>query len=282
MAKVPFESLHVDRLPSYRRTQGDIVGLSKSIATEGLQVPLLVRPVRSRVGGKDTTTYDVVDGRHRFEAIQAIRESDPKAFAEVEVKLYEGNETDALVMSFIANDQRHEHGPLDEADYLRMMVGRGHKLGEVAKRCGITASRASRVLAVRNKAPESMLRAIDEGKFPFSTAEQWISDGWTEARLESALKRYLETLEAAKGDKGAKKKASKEAGAFKVLGYKPLALMLDVLAPKVHESEYHKGMSDGIAVAIQKKDVPKDLQKEIEAAKARVRGMRPKKGASAE
>lgn len=266
MAKVKFDLLHVDRIPSYRRTAGNVSALARSIAAEGLQVPLLVRPVRSRAGGKDLTTYDVVDGRHRYEAIVEVRKSDPKAFDEVEVKLYEGNETDALVMGFITNDQRHNHGPLDEADFLRMMTQRGHKLGEVAKRCGISSSRASRVLAVRNAAPEEMLAAIDAGRFPFSIADQWVRDGWSESKLLAGLQKYLAAAETGE-QKGRKKRAAKEAGVVRVMGVKPLTL-LHTFSQKLPQTDhYWAGLSDGLAVALQLKEPPSELTQLLEQGK---------------
>lgn len=275
MAKVAFELLHVDRLPNYRRTMGPVNELAKSIGAEGLQVPLVVRAVRDRSKeGEGKTTYDVVDGRRRYDAIARIREDDKKAFTEVEVKLFEGNEADALIMAFVCNAERHDHSPLDQADFLRMMTGRGHKLGDVAKRCGITAPWAGRVLAARNGLEPRVLKAIDDRKLSFSLAEMWLVCSPKQQNVE--LDKYLEALGA--GGKGKKKAANKAVGAARVMGFKPLSLMFELVEARTEKSDYDKGLGDGLAIALCRKDPPKDLLKAAEEAKKRLRQLSPRKG----
>jgi len=263
--------LRDDRLENYRRAERNIDKLEASIRQEGLRTPLLVRPFRDP-SHREPTVYDVIDGRRRLRALRRIHEEDAKAFAVVPVVFYKGNDVDALVMGFHLNNEREGHGPVEVGEFLRIMTNKNLKIADAAKRAGISGPWASRVLRVRNQCPEPVLKAVDQGKLPFKLAEEWADLPGDEQ--EKRLAQFTAALAAAEGAKGARKKAASAAGGHKVLGWRPLTNILALVQKR--EGDYWKGYADALQTATAQKDVPKDLQKELDEQKKRMKAMKPK------
>jgi ParB/RepB/Spo0J family partition protein len=97
--------------------------LAESIAAHGVLVPLLVV-----ADGPDT--YTVVDGHRRLTAARAL------ALTHVPVRVLRASPTEASEIALVANLQRQDLSPLDEAEGYRALMLAGQSVDRVAARVG--------------------------------------------------------------------------------------------------------------------------------------------------
>jgi ParB/RepB/Spo0J family partition protein len=135
------------------RTQMEIKaleGLSQSIAEEGLLVPLVVREDEQSGG------FKLVDGHRRFAAAELAR------LEEVPVVVRTGEPHDHLVAALVANLQREDLNPLDEANGYRRLVEAGLTTPGVAQRLGVAQKRVTDRLGLLELGPEAQKFARDD------------------------------------------------------------------------------------------------------------------------
>lgn len=95
--------------------------LASSIKADGLQEPILVRPMKN---GK----YEIVQGERRYRAHNLA------GLDEIEVKIKELNDMDAFHLSIIENIQREQLTPIEEAHAFMKYVEMGYTHEQIAEK----------------------------------------------------------------------------------------------------------------------------------------------------
>lgn len=180
-SKVEFERIEVGVLGNVRTKMDSAAlrGLADSIRENGLEQPPLVwhkragggRPFKLPDGREVYDRYILIAGNRRHAAIALIREDDPKAFAEIPVSLFTGNEDDALFAQLTENLQREDLTPADTAAGIANMMKRGHSQADIAKKLGLSPSWVSRLVTFYEKASDPLRRAVADGAASWQTAQ---------------------------------------------------------------------------------------------------------------
>lgn len=240
LGKVEFSRIELGENP--RKDLGDIEALANSIQKEGLINPLLVEH-RKASDGK--MRYILKAGFRRYAAIEFIRKGDKKAFAEVPVMLWKGNEDDARFLQIAENVQRKSLNPVELADALREMVNKGYADSEVADRVGLSTPWVQKLLKVREGCTPAVLKALAKGEISVAAAYDLV--GCDAATQNRELDKYKDT-KAKKGIKAAKRGAAKGAGKKVAPGKRTLSKLLAIIDVEEHayKGEYWNGVTDAL------------------------------------
>ncbi len=210
-SRVEFERIEIGVLGNCRETLKGIAELAEDIKERGLLQPLVVwhkrmrREAHTLPDGREVwDRYILISGNRRHAAIARIRDEDKGAFETVPVTLFVGNEDDALFAQIAENLQREDLTQADLANAVYRMKQRGHTQADLAKRLSKSQGWVSRLLKVRENAPEGVLRAIGRGEYPMDVALMFIE--LDEARQVKALERYR-----SKRNESGKREATRDA-----------------------------------------------------------------------
>ena len=135
-----------------------IESLAESIASYGLQQPILVRRLACPTGD---AVFEIVAGERRYRAHKHLGRATIPALIMADT----GNsETNAEIISLVENLQRENIDSLDLAHAVRKLVDGGATLATVGKIIGMTEGNVSRILSVL-KLPPTILADYKTGTF---------------------------------------------------------------------------------------------------------------------
>lgn len=130
-----------------RYTPEEWEGMTRSILENGLELPISVRPHKD--GG-----YEIVDGRHRFEAFRRIGKDRIAAIVR-----RDHDDLSAAVASLVANAHRKAGTPYNEAWSFGKAREAGATVAEIAKRAGVSETTVRDRLALLD-VPEALGRQV--------------------------------------------------------------------------------------------------------------------------
>lgn len=137
---------------------GKIIELAESIRSNGLQEPILLRPMNGR--------YEIVFGHRRFLAHQHLGIGGIPSF------IREMDDVQVIIVRAIENLQRENLSPMEEAKtYYLMKTKGGMDLDEICKRSGKHFNTVKRFLRIYEWPPEFQ-EAIDRRGVAISVAEE--------------------------------------------------------------------------------------------------------------
>jgi len=126
-------------------------GLAASIAANGLEQPITVRP--------DGDGYILIAGERRYRAHQLIGAATITAIVRTGISADE-----AATRQVIENLQRADLNPIDEArGFQRLMEKRGWNQSDLAKQLGINRTKVAKALGLLKRPPE-VQQALAEGR----------------------------------------------------------------------------------------------------------------------
>lgn len=242
LSKVEFSRIELGENP--RKDLGDISSLADSIKSEGLINPVLVE--HKKVGG--TVHYVLKAGFRRYAAIELIRKEDKKAFNEIPVMLWRGNDDDARFLQIAENVQRKNLNPVELADALREMVNKGYKDGDVAGRVGLSTAWVQKLLKVRECCTPAVLKALTRDEISVAAAYDLVD--CSPEKQEKELDKYKDT-KSKKGVKAAKRGAAKGAGKKVAPGKRTLTKLVTMIEDsEAFKGDYWKGVSDALSYTL--------------------------------
>ena len=188
---VPVESIVPNRFQPRRKfDREELQALSKSIKTNGILMPILVR----RLGSGES--YEIVAGERRWRAAQEAQLHD------VPVVVRELDDKQSLEFALVENIQRQDLTPLEEAEgYQQLMTEFNHTQEEVAQASGKSRSYISNTLRLLGL-PDSIKSLLQDGRLsagharalltadqPENLAEKVIGQGLSVRQTEQLVKK---------------------------------------------------------------------------------------------
>lgn len=175
LSHVPFERIEVGTISNPRSTFERIEELAEDIERRGLQDPLLVlakktpggKVVLDEKGERIYVRFLLVDGERRWRAMRLIRERDPKAFEEVPVASFVGNEDDAAFHQLAVEWQKESLPDYDRLQAFATLSRKEYSNAQIGERLGLTANRVGQILAVL-KCEREVLDALKARKVSLS------------------------------------------------------------------------------------------------------------------
>lgn len=156
--KLPLDQ--IIRNESQPRTVFDdssIAELAESIKKDGLQSPIMVRPVNGK--------YEIVQGERRYRAAQVA------GLSEIDAFIKELTDDDAFHLALIENIQREQLSPIEEANAFKRYVEMGYTHEEIAKKVSKSRTYVTSRLRLLKLIPE-IQDMIAEGKISEGHAKQ--------------------------------------------------------------------------------------------------------------
>src|SRR5215475_3586375 len=211
--RVPIEYLRPNpRNPRRNFSDAELDELAASIKERGIIQPVVVRPVR---GAKDA--YEIIAGERRWRAAQRA------ALHEIPIVPFEASDSEALELAIIANVQRTDLNPLEEAGgYQALASEYGHSHEDIAKIVGKSRSHVTNTLRLL-KLPEPVKAYIHAGELsagharmligasdPEAMAREIVERGLNVRQVEALAKERAEERDVSPG-KAVKKRAAKNA-----------------------------------------------------------------------
>lgn len=173
------------RQPRTRFEEEALADLARSIQSNGVLQPILVRPSDGK--------YEIIAGERRWRAAQKA------GLHRVPVLVREAADVQALELALVENGQREDLNPVEEARaYHALIEDFDHTQEEVARRVGkerATVANALRLLHL----PQLALKALEVGQITTGHAKAILSQKKREdqdALLDAILKRGLSVREA--------------------------------------------------------------------------------------
>lgn len=171
--KVPLKDIRPSPLnPRKTFPQASIDSLAASFRDHGITSRLLVRPIgepgktpelrRGQWVGLDH--FELIDGERRYRAARQ------EGLAEVPVTVRWADDATALALMLVANDQREDVPPSEQAAGYARLAAMGKTLDEISATTGQPTAFVRAVLSLA-KLPPWALAAVDAGTLPRATAE---------------------------------------------------------------------------------------------------------------
>lgn len=159
MERIPTASIRPSPEPLRRIDRNTVEELAKSIESNGLLQPILVRPHRG--------SYEVVFGNHRLEACKRLD------WKSIPADVREMNDEEGFLLRVVENLQRNVIiNPLTEARGYIKLIDRGWTINSIAKRVGKSDSYVSdRVGLIRRLHPDVARRIQENGRIKPSHCE---------------------------------------------------------------------------------------------------------------
>lgn len=149
--EVPIGSVRANRQLLRGLDERRVAELSKSIKTNGLLQPILVRPFGS--------SFEVVFGHHRLEACKRL------GWQSIPAIVREMSDDDCFVTKVVENLQRNiEIDPLTEARGYIDLVNHGWTINRIAERIGKSDSYVSDRIGLVRRLDPSIARKVTEGR----------------------------------------------------------------------------------------------------------------------
>lgn len=130
-----------------------LLALAQSLKTSGCIVPLII-----------SSTNTIIDGERRWRAAKIA------GFAELPCIIDGSGADDAVEMSVVANLQREDLTPLEEAECYRELVSRGRSVAEIAERIGLDRTAVQLRLNLFDLPPPA-LQAVEDQRISTAHAE---------------------------------------------------------------------------------------------------------------
>jgi ParB family chromosome partitioning protein len=131
-----------------------------NIAELGLKRPVMA----ARRAHPDGQRYELVCGQGRLEAYRALGQG------EIPALIVDADAEDCLVMSLVENCARRHHLAIDLLRDIEGLKQRGYSRAEIARKTGLTVEYVRGVLRLLEKGEHRLLRAVESGQIPVSTA----------------------------------------------------------------------------------------------------------------
>jgi len=159
LERIPIESIRPSPEPLRRVDKDTVEELAKSIESNGLLQPILVRPHHG--------FYEVVFGNHRLEACKRV------GWKSIPADVKEMNDEEGFLLRVVENLQRNVViNPLTEARGYIRLIERGWTINSIAKRVGKSDSYVSdRVGLIRRLHPDVARRIQENGRIKPSHCE---------------------------------------------------------------------------------------------------------------
>ena len=158
-----------DEIQNPRDELKDIPELVASIKAVGLQTPLTVlhRENKKPKDGEKKDEFYLVVGFRRYEAVRRIRESDPKAFSNIEVRRFKGSAAEAQILNLTENVQRSELSALEIANGVETLLNFGYKQKDIAGKIGKSQTWVSNAMQFRKHAVPQLKDAVKKGEISY-------------------------------------------------------------------------------------------------------------------
>lgn len=171
---IPIDQLVCEPQVRERLDEESLTGLAQSIHEVGVLQPLLVR--------RDGDRLVVVEGHRR---IAASRKADLTKVPVI-IDDQELSSLDVTLRQTVLNSQRQDLTPIERARaFSRLIEQSGWTAAEVARRTGFSEATISRLTALLTL-PDDVVRRIDAGEIPASTAYQIAIAGNSEMQSKLA------------------------------------------------------------------------------------------------
>lgn len=131
-----------------------------NIAEIGLKRPITV----ARRPGADGDRYDLVCGQGRLEAYRSLGQK------EIPALVIDADQEDCMVMSLVENLARRQHRAIDLLHDIQGLKERGYDEADIAGKTGLTLEYVRGVTRLLEKGEHRLLRAVESGFIPVSTA----------------------------------------------------------------------------------------------------------------
>jgi ParB family chromosome partitioning protein len=131
-----------------------------NIAEIGLKRPITV----ARRTGQEGHRYDLVCGQGRLEAYRTLGQK------EIPALVIDADEEDCMVMSLVENLARRQHRAIDLLHDIQGLKERGYDEADIAGKTGLTLEYVRGVTRLLEKGEHRLLRAVESGFIPVSTA----------------------------------------------------------------------------------------------------------------
>ncbi|WP_162601042.1 plasmid partitioning protein RepB C-terminal domain-containing protein [Paraburkholderia sp. C35] len=135
--------------------------ITGSIASVGLKRPITVS---RRKGNPDGTTYNLVCGQGRMEAVQAL------GHKTIPARVIDCDEVGCLEMSLVENVARRNHTALELLRDVEALVKSGESADDVAAKVGLSVSYLQSLLALLEHGEERLVAAVEQGSLPVGLA----------------------------------------------------------------------------------------------------------------
>lgn len=131
-----------------------------NIAEIGLKRPITV----ARRAGEGGDRYDLVCGQGRLEAYRTLGQK------EIPALVIDADEEDCMVMSLVENLARRQHRAIDLLHDIQGLKDRGYDEVDIAGKTGLSLEYVRGVTRLLEKGELRLLRAVESGCIPVSTA----------------------------------------------------------------------------------------------------------------
>ncbi len=160
--RIPIDLLQPGRYQPRRNfSPGALAELTRSIATEGVIQPILVRPL----GGTQPQRYEIIAGERRWRAAQAA------GLEHVPAIVRDTDDRSTLVQALVENIQREDLNPVETARAVQRLIDEfGLTQQEAAERVGYSRESVSHLLRVLSLAPP-VLALLEKGELSLAHAK---------------------------------------------------------------------------------------------------------------
>ena len=185
---IPIEDIEASKIqPRKEFNDEEILALSKSIESQGILQPILIRQHASK-----EKKYEIVAGERRWRAAQIAK------IHEIPVILKDFDDHDALQISLMENLQRQDLNPLEESEgYLRLVEDFGNTQEQIADRLGKSRSYVANMLRL-TKLPVFVQDLVREKKISVGHAKVLLTSEDPEGLAKIILEKDLSVRETEK------------------------------------------------------------------------------------
>lgn len=156
---IPIQEIRVINPRSRNRIKFQIV--KASIGTVGLKKPITVH---QRALDGDGTSYDLVCGQGRLEAVRALGDQMIPAI------ITEAPEDERYLMSLVENLARRKPSTTDLLREVRRLRAQHYQPGTIAQKLGIDKAHIYAVIGLLQRGEEELISKVEAGHLPLDTA----------------------------------------------------------------------------------------------------------------
>jgi ParB family chromosome partitioning protein len=154
ITEIPLDQLSISKLNVRRHGGKDIASLARSIETQGLIYPLIVRAIDG--GKRNAPLYEIVAGKRRYLALKKLGRDSAPAIA-----MESGEDAAAIELSLAENVERADMCPLDQCSAFQALARQGRSDTDIARTFSISVITVRRRLALASLVPEAHARYRD-------------------------------------------------------------------------------------------------------------------------
>lgn len=150
---ISIQSIHILN-PRFRDPK-KFKGLVNNVERVGLKKPITITRLNEPKNGKG---YNLVCGQGRLEACQAL------GHEKIPARILSISTHEALLQSLIENVARRPPRVKEEMEHILILVKKGYRVGEIAKKIGMSASQVSRYCSLSKNGETRLIHAVLNGK----------------------------------------------------------------------------------------------------------------------